>query len=151
MGKKYRSKKSNDGAAFTGILILGTIAFIYNHINTFIIIFVVILIIIIAISLVLKIIKNWKAKRIKQKQESLRIQAQEEARKAREYQELLRIQAQENLCRKLREIGVSTNREDYVVNNEDYKRNNKRDKEYRKNIYFPCLACMTLSVSSVKE
>jgi len=150
------------------IFILIAIGFIYNHINTFIIILAIILTIIITVSLILKLVKYWKTKRIKQKQESLRIQAQEEvrkarehrellriqaqeearkarehqellriqaqeeARKAREHQDLLRIQAQENLCRKLREIGVSTNREDYVVNNEDYRRNNKRDKEYRK-------------------
>lgn len=132
MGKKYRSKKSNDGAAFMAIFILIAIGFIYNHINTFIIILAIILAIVITISLVLKLIKYWKAKRIKQKQESLRIQAQEEAKKARKYQESLRIQAREDLYKKLRELGVSTNRQDYVISNEDYKRGNKRESEYRK-------------------
>lgn len=99
MGKKYRSKKSNDGAAFTAIFILIVIGFIYNHINTFIILLVIILTIITTISIILKLIKYWKAKRIKQK---------------------------------LRETGVSTNRQDYVISNEDYKRGNKRESEYRK-------------------
>ncbi|MBU6230082.1 MAG: hypothetical protein KGQ93_10360 [Cyanobacteria bacterium REEB459] len=132
MGKKYRSKKSNDGAAFTAIFILIVIGFIYNHINTFIILLVIILTIITTISIILKLIKYWKAKRIKQKQEFLRIQAQEEVRKAKERQELLRIQAREDLYKKLRELGVSTNRQDYVISNEDYKRGNKRESEYRK-------------------
>lgn len=65
--------------------------------------------------------RNHKNQRIREEQEKKRIEAEQEAQRL-----------QEEYYKKLNEVFVSTNREDYVIGKEDYKRGNKRESEYRK-------------------
>jgi hypothetical protein len=65
--------------------------------------------------------RNYKNKQIRAEQEQRRIQAEQEARRS-----------QEEYYKKLSEVLISTNREDYIIVKEDYKRGNKRENEYRK-------------------
>lgn len=67
--------------------------------------------------------------RLKEQQEVKRLQAQQEAE--RSYKDFIR---------RVSEVYVSNNREEYVIKKEDYKRGNNRENEYRKKYLLPLLS-----------